>query len=103
MSETHITTNSLNLYYHDVQVLKRVGVEIPTHKVTAIIGPSGCGKTTLLRCLNRMIELVPGTRVTGKVIVGGQDIYANGIDVTAVRKRIGLIPQKPTPLPMSIF
>ncbi|MCL5105265.1 MAG: phosphate ABC transporter ATP-binding protein, partial [Armatimonadetes bacterium] len=103
MSETHIKTSGLGLFYHDVHVLRDVSVSIPSRQATAIIGPSGCGKTTLLKCLNRMIDLVPGVRVSGKVIVGNQDIYGSGIDVTSVRKRIGLIAQKPTPLPMSIF
>lgn len=103
MSETHIKTSGLNLFYHDVHVLRNVSLSIPARQATAIIGPSGCGKTTLLKCLNRMIDLVPGVRVSGKVLVGDQDIYASGVDVTAVRKRVGLIAQKPTPLPMSIF
>ncbi len=103
MSDAHIRTNELNLFYHDIHVLRQVSVNIPFRQATAIIGPSGCGKTTLLKCLNRMIDLVPGTRVTGKVSIGGQDIYANGVDVTAVRKRVGLIAQRPTALPMSIF
>ena len=103
MSETHIKTSGLSLFYHDVHVLRDVSVSIPARQATAIIGPSGCGKTTLLKCLNRMIDLVPGVRVSGSVVVGGQDIYASGVDVTAVRKRVGLIAQKPTALPMSIF
>lgn len=103
MSDIHIRTSGLGLFYHDVHVLKDVSVSIPSRQATAIIGPSGCGKTTLLKCLNRMIDLVPGVRVCGKVIVGDQDIYASGVDVTAVRKRVGLIAQKPTTLPMSIF
>ena len=103
MSTTHLRTSEVSLFYHDRQVLRDVSIHIPSRKVTAIIGPSGCGKTTLLRCLNRMIELIPGTRVTGDVFIGDLNIYDKGVDVTAVRKRIGLIPQKPTPLPMSIF
>lgn len=103
MSDSFITTSALNMYYHDIHVLKDVNVSIPARQATAIIGPSGCGKTTFLKCLNRMVELVSGAKVTGQVNIGGQDIYASGVDVTAVRKRIGLIAQKPTPLPMSIF
>ncbi|MHB9035325.1 MAG: phosphate ABC transporter ATP-binding protein PstB [Armatimonadota bacterium] len=103
MSQTHIRTSGLSLFYHDVHVLRDVSVSIPSRQATAIIGPSGCGKTTLLKCLNRMIDLVPGVQVTGKVMVGGEDIFAKGVDVTHVRKRVGLIAQKPTPLPMSIF
>jgi phosphate transport system ATP-binding protein len=103
MPDIHIRTSGLGLFYHDVHVLRDVSVSIPSRQATAIIGPSGCGKTTLLKCLNRMIDLVPGVRVSGEVIVGDQDIYASGVDVTAVRKRVGLIAQKPTALPMSIF
>ncbi|MCL4499527.1 MAG: phosphate ABC transporter ATP-binding protein [Chloroflexi bacterium] len=103
MSGSHIITDSLCLHYRETRVLADVTVKIPPCQVTAIIGPSGCGKTTLLKCLNRMIDLVPDARVTGRVTVGGQDLYAKGVDITAVRKRIGLIHQKPTPLPMSIF
>lgn len=103
MSGTSLRTEKLSLSYHDRQVLRDVSVSIPSRKVTAVIGPSGCGKTTLLRCLNRMIDLVPGARLAGKVMIGDMDIYAKGVDVTNVRKRIGLITQKPTPLPMSIF
>lgn len=103
MSEVHISIENLYLTYQGNQGLKDISVNIPRHKVTAIIGPSGCGKTSLLRCLNRMIDLVPGAKVTGKVIAGDLDIYGKGVDVTEVRKRIGLIAQKPTVLPMSIF
>lgn len=103
MTEPHIRIRDLNLFYQDARVLKDVSVGILARQVTAIIGPSGCGKTTMLKCVNRMIDLVPRARVTGEVTIGEQDIYAKGVDVTAVRKRIGLIPQKPTPLPMSIF
>jgi phosphate transport system ATP-binding protein len=103
MSETHIAIENLNLYYQDSQVLRNINVEIPRHRVTAIIGPSGCGKTTLLKCINRMIELVPGSRVEGKVLLDGLDVYGRGVDETMIRKRIGLIMQKPVLLPMSIF
>jgi len=101
--DSHIRIRDLNLFYDDAQVLKDVSVSIHSLHVTAIIGASGCGKTSLLKCINRLAELAPRARVTGEVIVGNQDIYARGVDVTAVRKRIGLIAQKPTPLPMSIF
>ncbi|MHB1462477.1 MAG: phosphate ABC transporter ATP-binding protein [Armatimonadota bacterium] len=103
MLDIHIRTENLSLRYRDTVVLDSVSVKIPSHEVTAIIGPSGCGKTTLLKCMNRMIELVPDACVTGSVIIHGNDIYAKGTDVTAVRKSVGLINQKPTPLPMSIF
>lgn len=100
---TPINIKGLNLWYQETQTLKDVDVHIPPRSVTAIIGPSGCGKTTLLRCINRMIDLIPGTRVTGSVRVGDLEVYGRGVDVTAIRKRVGLIMQKPTPLPMSIF
>lgn len=103
MLATAIQINALNLWYQQHQTLKDVDVHIPARSVTAIIGPSGCGKTTLLRCINRMIDLVPGTKITGTVRVGDLDVYGRNVDVTAVRKRIGLVMQKPTPLPMSIF
>lgn len=103
MPGTPITIENLNLWYQRNQTLKDVHVEIPANQVTAIIGPSGCGKTTLLRCINRMIDLIPGTKVSGNVFLGDLNVYGRGVDVTAVRKRIGLILQKPTPLPMSIF
>lgn len=103
MIGTPITIDNLNLWYGKLQTLKDVHVKIHARSVTAIIGPSGCGKTTLLRCINRMNDLVPGARITGRVQVGDLDVYARGVDVTAVRKRVGLVMQKPTPLPMSIF
>ncbi len=103
MNGTPIHIEALNLWYHNTQTLKDVAVHIPAGRITAIIGPSGCGKSTLLRCMNRMIDLVPGARVTGRVRVGDLDVYGRGVDVTAIRKRVGLIMQKPTPLPMSVF
>src|SRR5664279_122030 len=103
MTTAHIQVEHLNLTYQEHPGLKDINAAFPRNEVTAIIGPSGCGKTSLLRCLNRMIDLVPGAVVTGSVLVGDMDIYAKGVDVTAVRKRVGLIAQKPTVLPMSIF
>jgi phosphate transport system ATP-binding protein len=103
MTDTLINIEGLNLWYNQTQTLKDVDVHIQPRSVTAIIGPSGCGKTTLLRCINRMIDLVPGTRVTGSIKIGDFDVYGRGVDVTAIRKRIGLVMQKPTTLPMSIF
>ncbi|HOF88276.1 MAG TPA: ATP-binding cassette domain-containing protein, partial [Armatimonadota bacterium] len=103
MGARPIAIEQLNLWYGALQTLKDVRVEIPARRVTAIIGPSGCGKTTLLRCINRMIDLVPGARVTGSVRLGDFQVYGRGVDVTAVRKRVGLVMQKPIPLPMSIF
>jgi len=103
MTDRSISIQNLNLWYHDQQTLKDVHVQIPSRSITAIIGPSGCGKTTLLRCINRMIDLVHGVRVSGSIRIGEREIYRPGVDVTDVRKRVGLIMQKPTALPMSIF
>ena len=103
MSDTHITIENLHVSYHNNAILKNINAQIPRHKVTAIIGPSGCGKTTLLRSLNRMIELSVGSKVNGRALIDGLDIYGRGVDATDIRKRIGLIAQRPTPLPMCIF
>lgn len=103
MSESFITTKNLNMFYHGIHALKDINVCLPEKKVIAVIGSSGCGKTTFLKCLNRMVELVPGAKVMGQVYVNNENIYADEVDVTSVRKRIGLIAQRPTPLPMSVF
>ncbi|MHB9133355.1 MAG: phosphate ABC transporter ATP-binding protein [Armatimonadota bacterium] len=103
MSGTAVHIENLTVAYQNHMTLKDVNVSITPRSVTAIIGPSGCGKTTLLRTINRMIDLIPGTRVSGKVQLNELDIYSRGVDVTAIRRRVGLILQKPTPLPMSIF
>lgn len=103
MPGTPVTIDQLTLSYQGRVALKDITVHIPGQSITAIIGPSGCGKTSLLRCINRMISLIPGARVSGSVLLNGLNIYEHGVDVTAIRKRIGLIMQKPTPLPMSIF
>lgn len=103
MSEPHIKIESLNISYGERQVLKDITVDIPKNRITAIIGPSGCGKSTLLKSLNRLIELWDGVRITGKILVDGMDIYGKGMDVTEIRKKMGLIAQTPNPLPMSIF
>ncbi len=101
--EAHIQTRNLNVYYGKQQALKNVNVEIPKKQITVIMGPSGCGKTTLLKSLNRFLELTDGARVEGEVLVDGQDIYARDVDPTEVRKTLGLLAQRPTPLPMSIY
>ena len=100
--QPHIQVKNLNVHYGRTQVLKDVNLEILPQQITVIMGPSGCGKTTLLKTLNRFIELVDGTRVTGQILLDGQDIYSKDVDVTEVRKRIGLLAQRPQPLPMSI-
>ncbi len=101
--KTHISIHDVNAFYGDHQSLKNITVEIPEKQITAIIGPSGCGKSTLLKCLNRLIDLTEGARVSGKIIVDGIDVLSNNIDITDVRRRMGLLPQKPNPLPMSIY
>ena len=93
---------NLDLFYGDFQALKNVNVEIQANEITAFIGPSGCGKSTFLKTLNRMNDLVAGCRITGKVTLEGQDIY-NGMDVNLLRKRVGMVFQKPNPFPMSIY
>jgi len=99
-----IETKRLNAYFGDVHAIKDVDLSIPSNKITAIIGPSGCGKSTLVRCMNRMHEVVRGTRVTGKVIIDGRDIYAPGTDSVLVRRKVGMVFQKPNPFPtMNIY
>ncbi len=93
----------LNAFYGSRQALRDVTLTIPEGLVTALIGPSGCGKSTFLRTLNRMNDLVPGFRVEGTVEVDGQDVYAPGVDVTALRRKVGMVFQRPNPFPMSIF
>lgn len=97
-----LTTKNLNLFYGSFQALYDVNLEIPANKITAFIGPSGCGKSTLLRTFNRMNDLVEGCRIDGTVLLDGKDIY-NGIDVNLLRKRVGMVFQKPNPFPMSIY
>ncbi len=101
--ETHIQVRNLNVYYGKQQALKDINIEIPKQQVTVIMGPSGCGKTTLLKSFNRFLELNDNTRITGEVLVDGQNIYEKNVDVTEVRKKVGLLAQRPTPLPMSIY
>lgn len=102
-NKTHISVENLNVHYGDTHVLKNITLAIPDRKITAIIGPSGCGKTTLLRCFNRLVDTVDGIRVEGKVILDGEDIFNPKQDVTAIRKKMGLLSQRPFPLPMSIY
>lgn len=103
MANSHISVHNLNVFYGDHRALKDVTVEIPEKQITVIIGPSGCGKTTFLKSLNRLVELVEGTKISGKVLLRGLDIYSPDVDVTGIRKRIGLLSQRPYPLPMSIY
>ena len=93
----------LSLWYGETQALKEISLKIPEKKVTALIGPSGCGKSTLLRCINRMNDLVDGVRIEGDMRLEGESIYGPEVDVIALRKRIGMVFQKPNPFPMSIY
>ena len=101
--EPIIEISNLNLWYGEKQALRDVQASIPAHEITALIGPSGCGKSTFLKTLNRMQDLVPGVKIQGQVLYEGQDIYAPGVDVTWLRKRIGMVFQKANPFPMSIY
>ncbi len=101
--KTLVTTQNLDLYYGTFQALKDVNLSIPEREITALIGPSGCGKSTFLKTVNRMNDLVPGVRITGEVRVDGQNIYDPAADVTLLRKRIGMVFQKPNPFPMSVY
>jgi phosphate transport system ATP-binding protein len=93
----------LNFYYGRVRALKDISLSIPANQVTAFIGPSGCGKSTLLRTLNRMNDVIPGTRIEGRVVLDGNDIYAPGTDVVSLRRKVGMVFQKSNPFPRSIF
>jgi phosphate transport system ATP-binding protein len=98
-----IAVRSLNFYYGHFQAIKDVTIDIPEYRVTAFIGPSGCGKSTLLRVFNRMYSLYPKQRATGKVIMNGEDILSPGVDLNRLRANVGMVFQKPTPFPMSIY
>lgn len=104
MNDTpHISIQSLNLHYGAHHVLKNININIPDKKVTSFIGPSGCGKTTLLKTFNRLHDSSADVRVEGKVLVDGENIYDDKIEVTHIRKKMGLLSQRPFPLPMNIF
>ncbi|HIQ32380.1 MAG TPA: phosphate ABC transporter ATP-binding protein [Methanothermococcus okinawensis] len=96
-------TKNLNLYYGDFHALKNINLPIYENRITALIGPSGCGKSSFIRCLNRLIDLVPNARVEGKVLLDGKNIYDEDVDVVELRKRVGMVFQKPNPFPMSIY
>ena len=98
-----ISVKDLDLYYGDFKALKNINIEINPNEITAFIGPSGCGKSTLLRCLNRMNDLVEGCRIEGNVLLDGTDIYGKNVDVNLLRKKVGMVFQKPNPFPMSIY
>lgn len=100
---SNMVVEDLNVTIQGNHILKDVSVTIPDRKITCIIGPSGCGKSTLLKSLNRLVDTGEGVKVTGKVIVGGEELYAPGVEITHIRRKMGLLSQRPCPLPMSIY
>ncbi|MBN1640418.1 MAG: phosphate ABC transporter ATP-binding protein [Anaerolineae bacterium] len=98
-----IAVEDLNFHYGDKKVLSDISLEIEAKRITALIGPSGCGKSTFLRCLNRMNDTIRGTRVEGRILLDGQDIYAPGTDVVGLRRRVGMVFQRPNPFPQSVY
>jgi len=102
-SNTHISVQNLDVYYGKQHALKNITFDIPDKKIIVIIGPSGCGKTTLLKSFNRLIDSVDGIKVSGKVLVDGENIFDPKAEVTHIRKKMGLLSQNPSPLPMSIY
>jgi phosphate transport system ATP-binding protein len=102
-NEIKIKINRLNFYYGTVQALFDINMDILPRQVTAFIGPSGCGKSTLLRTLDRMNDIIDGARVEGEVVIDGQDIYKDGINIVNLRKKVGMVFQKSNPFPKSIF
>ncbi|RAK06627.1 phosphate ABC transporter ATP-binding protein (PhoT family) [Halanaerobium saccharolyticum] len=103
MNELKMEVKNLDFYYDDFQALKDVNIPLESNKVTALIGPSGCGKSTFLRTLNRMNDLIEGSRVDGNVLFDGKNIYDQDVDVVELRKRIGMVFQQPNPFPKSVF
>jgi len=103
MNQVRMETRNLNFYYGAFQALKDVSLQFASHQVTALIGPSGCGKSTYIRCLNRMNDLIPISRVEGEVLLDGENVYGGKIDVVMLRRRVGMVFQKPNPFPKSVF
>ena len=103
MSEIHIEIDNVNAYYNGNHALKNISVKIQKKQITAIIGPSGCAKSTLLKCMNRLIDLTDGVTYSGKILIDNEDIFARKTDIVNIRKKMGLLAQKPIPLPMSIY
>ena len=99
----NITVHDCDLYYSDFHALKNVNIDIEEHEVTALIGPSGCGKSTFIKMLNRMNDLIEDCCITGKIMIGAQDIYDKSTDINLLRKNVGMVFQKPNPFPMSIY
>ncbi len=104
MTEKHkLSAQNVDFFYGDAQALTNISLTFPINKVTALIGPSGCGKSTFLRCLNRMNDLIPGAKVKGSITLDGEDINAPQADVVALRRKVGMVFQKPNPFPKTIF
>jgi phosphate transport system ATP-binding protein len=103
VKDVKIQVEHLDFYYGKTQALSDISLQIPEQQITALIGPSGCGKSTFLRCLNRMNDTIRGTRLTGEVLLDGEDIYAPGTDVVDLRRRVGMVFQRPNPFPQSIY
>jgi len=99
----HVQSREFSIFYRDNEAVKKVSLDILSRCVTAIIGPSGCGKSTFLRAINRMNDLIPGSSTSGRLLFDGQDVYGKTIDVTVLRKKVGMVFQKPNPFPKSIF
>jgi len=102
-TQSVFSVQNLDFYYSQSKALSNISIEIEPNKVTALIGPSGCGKSTFLRCLNRMNDTISGTRVEGKILLDGKDIYAEDMDVVLLRQRVGMVFQKPNPFPQTIY
>lgn len=100
---TTLQVNNLNLYYNQSQALKSINMQIPSRKVTAFIGPSGCGKSTLLRCFNRMNDLVDDVRIDGEILLDGKNIHDKDVSISELRRRVGMVFQKPNPFPKTIY
>ncbi|HHF3513991.1 TPA: phosphate ABC transporter ATP-binding protein PstB [Haemophilus influenzae] len=103
LQETKIAVQNLNFYYEDFHALKNINLRIAKNKVTAFIGPSGCGKSTLLRSFNRMFELYPNQKATGEINLDGENLLTTKMDISLIRAKVGMVFQKPTPFPMSIY
>ncbi len=103
MENSKITVKSLDLYYGSNHALKNVNMEIKEKNITAFIGPSGCGKSTFLKCINRMNDLVENVKITGTILLDGENIYDKKVDTTLLRKKVGMVFQQPNPFPMSIY
>jgi phosphate transport system ATP-binding protein len=99
----HVVTRDFSVFYREREAVRRVSMEVPQGLVTAIIGPSGCGKSTLLRAINRMNDLIAGSRTTGQLLFDGEDVYGSAIDVAVLRRRVGMVFQKPNPFPKTIY